>query len=202
MQRTATHCVTLQHTAKHTATHCNTLQHTATECINHNVRVVQGDSQHVAINTLQHTATHYNTAQHTASHCVTMRHTTSQCSTLHNTSTTSWESSKVTRSMSHQHTATHCNNSLQFTATHCINATMGVLEGDSQHVTAHGRTNIIRLAHYIHHFQPTFTFALNPHFCKIRGILISGESTFVYVRVCVCVCLCVTQNLGERGLPA
>jgi len=48
LQRTATHCNTLQHAAKH----CNTLQLTATHC-----------------NALQHTATHCNTQHNTAPHC-------------------------------------------------------------------------------------------------------------------------------------
>jgi len=49
-------------------------------------------------NTLQHTAPHHNTLQHTAAHCNTLQHTASHCITL-------------------QHTATHYN-TLQHTATH------------------------------------------------------------------------------------
>jgi len=98
LQRTATHCNTLQHTtahcnsqllrrrkraqyheftSPHTPTHCNTLQHTATHC-----------------NTLQHTATddfeneressisrfyepaHWNTLQYTATQCNTLQQPT------------------------------------------------------------------------------------------------------------------------------
>jgi len=64
----ATHCNTLQHTARHcnskyigyshTAAHGNTLQHTATH----------GDSKYIGYS---HTATHCHTLQHTATHTAT-----------------------------------------------------------------------------------------------------------------------------------
>ena len=63
LERTATHCDTLQHIAKH----CNALQHTATYCI-----------------ILQHIATPCNTLHHTASHCNTLQHTATHCSTRAN----------------------------------------------------------------------------------------------------------------------
>ena len=95
LQRTATHCNTLQHkkkiaeianrthcnTLQHTATHCNTLQHTATQKMN---------SRNCKLNTLQHTATHCNTLQH----------------------------KKKLQKLQIEHIATHCN-TLQYTATHC-----------------------------------------------------------------------------------
>ena len=77
LQRTASHCNTLQHTAtanehkttpfvlgaSHSATHCNTLQHTATH-----------------YNTLQQRKKHKTTpfvleASHSATHCNTLQHT-------------------------------------------------------------------------------------------------------------------------------
>jgi len=66
IQRTTTHCNTLQHPA----TPCNTLQHTATHC-----------------NTLKHTATHCNTLQHPATPCSTLHHTATHCNTLQHTAT-------------------------------------------------------------------------------------------------------------------
>jgi len=86
----ATHCNTLQHTARHrkvratrllrhsvshTATHCQTLQHTATHC---NALQDKGDEtaspRCISLthrNTLQHTATHCNTLHHGATHIKT-----------------------------------------------------------------------------------------------------------------------------------
>jgi len=108
IERTATHCNTLQHTA----THCNTLQHTATPCSSLQLTATQfgvGSKDHgVHCNTLQRAETHCNTLQHTATHCNTvwrvveevssaLQHAEIHCNTL-------------------QHTATHCN-SLQLTAT-------------------------------------------------------------------------------------
>jgi len=59
----------------------------------------------IRLNTLRHTATHYDTMQHTATHCNTLQYSAfaaSHCNTL-------------------QHSATHCNtlHSPQHTATHC-----------------------------------------------------------------------------------
>jgi len=90
VQRTATHCNTLQHTA----IHCNTLQHTATRC---NTPASRGDictrMRHWCAGFLL--ATHW---QHTVAHCNTQELTATHCSTL-------------------QHTGTHCNTQ-EFTATH------------------------------------------------------------------------------------
>jgi len=64
---TATHCNTLQYTARCNALYSTlyTLQHTSTRC-----------------NTLLHTATHCNTLQHTAIHCNTLQHAATHCNTL------------------------------------------------------------------------------------------------------------------------
>jgi len=104
---TATHCVTLQHTAppcnvlhhavatrvasckmlvlqcnalQHTATHCNALQHTATH---YNF----SDFCPLVPSSLRCTAPHYNTLHHTAPHCNTLQHTATHCNTLHDTNT-------------------------------------------------------------------------------------------------------------------
>ena len=114
---TATHCITLQHTATYRntpyawdscawlpATHCNTLQHAAT---------------HHLCKTRAHTATHCNTLQHTATHCNTLQHTATHCNRLRMVS--SWirivrpESWFNTCCNTLQHTATH-GNTLQHTA--------------------------------------------------------------------------------------
>ena len=91
---TATHCITLQHTAtqtdlltrQHTASHCNTLHHTAAQtdlltrqrtashCITLHRTAAQTD-----LLTLQHTASHCNTLQHTAAHCNTLKQTFALC---------------------------------------------------------------------------------------------------------------------------
>jgi len=91
----------------------------------------------VSLNTLQHTATHWNAQQHTATHCNTLQHTATHCNTLQHTAShcitpinvrmcnrdrrwadeyarRDWQRAK---SLS-QHTATRCN-TLQHTATHC-----------------------------------------------------------------------------------
>ena len=65
LQRTATHCNTLQHKLQ-----CNALQHTATHCNRIIDALPTRRHQHTAThcNTLQHTTTH-NTLQRTATHC-------------------------------------------------------------------------------------------------------------------------------------
>ena len=69
LQRTATHCIPLQHTASHalhrTAARCNDRQHIAACAM---------DLCHRGCNALQRTATHYNTLQHSTSPCNTLQH--------------------------------------------------------------------------------------------------------------------------------
>jgi len=97
--RAEPHCNTLQHTAI-TATHYKTLQNITTRCnILYTIMI--------ELDTLQHTATHYNTLQHTATHYNTLQHT------VYN------HYRAATHCNALQHTATHCN-TLQHTATHCI----------------------------------------------------------------------------------
>jgi len=90
----------------------NTLQHTATHW-------------NSALNTLQQlTATHFNTLQHTAAtHCNTLQHTTiGRRNTLHHTTThcntLQHTAAHYTTLNTPQHTVTHCNTP-QHTATHC-----------------------------------------------------------------------------------
>jgi len=82
LQRTATHCNALQHTATHSpihsvidvvecvATHCNILQHTATHCntLQHIHLFIQSL---MLLSVLQPTATYCNALQHTTTHCNT-----------------------------------------------------------------------------------------------------------------------------------
>jgi len=63
VQRTATHCNTLQNTATHCATHCNALQHT---------RNNEASATHYNV---QRTATHCNALQRTATHCNALQRT-------------------------------------------------------------------------------------------------------------------------------
>ena len=124
-------CDTLQRTA----TCCNTLQHTAT----HIQGLAVDWSCHVTLtllpDTLQHTATHCNTLQHTATHCNThtgargrleltdsLQHVATHCNTLQHTYRGSRRTGvamwRLPCCQTLQHTATHCN-TLQHTATHC-----------------------------------------------------------------------------------
>jgi len=118
-QRTATHCNTLQHmaahysTLQHTATQCNTLQHTALGTC---VAMASSDDAATHCNTLQHSATLCNTLQHTATHCNTPQHTATHCNTLHLALALQWH-----LLMTLPHTATLCNNTLQYTATTLCN---------------------------------------------------------------------------------
>jgi len=122
LQRTATRCSTLQHTARtpleyvcmhryicnlsatHTATRCNTLQHTATyfvATIGVSLRVLR----YICNLSATHTATRCNTLQHTATHF----------------GATIGVSLRVLRyicSLSATHAATRCN-TLQHAATYC-----------------------------------------------------------------------------------
>jgi len=148
----STHCNALQHTAtqialQRTATHCNTLQQ--------NFRCLTDKTISAHCNTLQHTATHYD-AQHTATHCnriidakptrqyiislerdfAFFRTLVSVCYNIAffyrclNDETISTHCSALQHTAKHynriidalptrlyQHTATHCN-TLQHTATH------------------------------------------------------------------------------------
>ena len=110
LQHTATHCDT-RHTRQHTVTHCDTRQHTAT-----------------LGNTLQHTAVHYDRLQHTFTHTYppTGQHTATEGNTLQQNTATHVSRTyppmrqctprvqKTCRSTL-QHTATHCNTTLQHT---------------------------------------------------------------------------------------
>ena len=72
LQRSPTHCNSLQHTQQAAThyTHCSALPLTATHC-----------------NTLQHreSAPHCNTLQHTTAHCITLQHTATHCNTQQHT---------------------------------------------------------------------------------------------------------------------
>ena len=105
---------TMPTTLQYTATHCNTLQHTARDYANYN------DEWYYADNTATHCKrlrqlqwrmvlcrVHCNALQHTVTHCNTLQHTATYCKRLCRQ-----------HSNTRQHTATH-GNTLQHTATHC-----------------------------------------------------------------------------------
>ena len=92
--------------------HCNILQHAATNC--NTLQSTAGDATALSSahwNTLQYTATHCDTLQPTATDCNTLQHTATQCHTPQHTAThfTYSRALRVTRKLSRQHTATHCN---------------------------------------------------------------------------------------------
>jgi len=113
---------------QHTATHCITLQHTATthkQNMHSNMQMHTRDMDYspaTHCNPLQHTASHYNTLQHTATHCNTLQHTATRCSTPQHTRHGLLNCNTLQPTATHcntlHHTATHCN-TLQHTATRC-----------------------------------------------------------------------------------
>jgi len=178
LQRTATNCNTLQHSATHfwictgmTTTHCNTMQHTAPYC-----------------NILQHTATHCNTLQYTATLCNERQHIATHCNKLR------WDDCNTLQCIAAQmhcsvycnalqHTATHCN-ALQRTATHC-----NALQRTTAHcklTAAYGNTlqTYCHSLHYtIHIYVPcallgtdadtNTVFTLAPHLLTPNSLLFS-----------------------------
>jgi len=81
----ATHCIILQHTAKHFNTmRCNApyyhkLQHVCIPLRDHTKRFILILAKLMQV---QHTATHCNTLQHTAIYCNTLQHTATHCTQL------------------------------------------------------------------------------------------------------------------------
>ena len=73
-----------------TATHCNTVQHTATHCYRsrslspRSARAVRLPVVEILKkSTLQHTVTYCNKLQHTATHCNTLQHTATEAALFH-----------------------------------------------------------------------------------------------------------------------
>ena len=110
-QPAATHCISLQHAARHCntlhdfTTRWNTLQHAVTHCygvatISRLLKIIglfcrissilRGLLAEATPYTLRHTAIHCNILQHTETHCFALQRTATHCN-------------------AQQHTATHCN---------------------------------------------------------------------------------------------
>jgi len=122
---TATHCNTPQHTATHRSTDRSTPHHAATQFITpwriprwweysttafSVLTLPLWQPLHCnTLQTLQHTATHWNTLQHTATDCNTLQHSATHYNTLQHT---------TTHYNTLQHTTTHCSTP-QHSATHC-----------------------------------------------------------------------------------
>jgi len=121
----------VQHTLQRTATHCNTLQHTATlQCRWAGAAFKKSVCFKTLQYTPQHTAAHGNILQHTATHCNTLQHTATHCNIVLLVGRGGLHTAKHSTTM--QHTAKHYI-TLQLTATY-YNILQVVCAGSIQNV--------------------------------------------------------------------
>jgi len=135
----------------YTQKHAHTMIHMHLRDINASLGM--STNARMALQTLQHTATHCNTLQHTAPHCTTLQHqvdtathrdtpqhTTTRCSTLQHT---------ATHCITLQPPETHCN-TLQHTATHYTHCNMCIMHIILHYTATHCNTLQHTATHYTH----------------------------------------------------